>query len=92
MGSEICVAYAPLLGIEVVGACAEVLGSSQPLATETHLHDASWRIRRQHDGFAAEIAESVGEADIDAGRIGGCELVGRQCDKAVERAWTVRTF
>ena len=58
---------APLFGIEIVGTGAEVIHQAKTLATEADLNDAARSIGREDEGLALEVAEGVGEGEVDAG-------------------------
>ena len=61
-----CRFNAPLLWIEVVGACADVLYRPQRMAHEGH-HDQTPRcVSRQHNGLATEIADGISIAQVTA--------------------------
>lgn len=78
VGDEMGCPDAPFLGVEVIGTGTEVLCKSEALATIADLHDASRCVGRQYENFALEVAESIGEGEVDARGISAVELVGRQ--------------
>ena len=51
---------APGLGIEVVGAIADVLDKSERLAFEAYRHFATWGVGRQLQGFATQVGDGLG--------------------------------
>ena len=65
VGREEAAAYAPLLGVEVVGARTYVLREAEALAAEAHLYDAARRVCRQREGFALQIANGIVEGEVD---------------------------
>ena len=58
---------APLFGIEIVGTGAKVIHQAKTLAAEADLNDAARSIGREDEGLALEVAEGVGEGEVDAG-------------------------
>lgn len=76
VGGDEGAADAPFLGVEVVGASAEVLDEAEALATEADLHDAAWGVRGEDEGFTLEVADGIVEGELYAGSVGGIELVG----------------
>ena len=76
VGGDEGAADAPFLGVEVVGASAEVLDEAEALAAEADLHDAAWGVSRQNEGFALQVADGIVEGELYAWGAGGIELVG----------------
>ena len=56
---------APLLGVEIVGTGADVLGQAEGNALEADLDEAARSVGRQGEGFVAQIGEGlrVGEGE-----------------------------
>ena len=55
----------PGFGIEVVCARADVLDTSEGMAHETDLDDATRGVRRQDQGFATQVGNGLSIADLN---------------------------
>ena len=60
---------APGLGVEVIGAVADVLGGTEGNATVGDGHDATRGVGGKDEGFAPEVAESVGVGEVDVWKV-----------------------
>ena len=59
---------APGLGVEVVGAVADVFGGTEGEALVSDGHDATRGVGREDEGLATEIFKSVLIREVDARR------------------------
>ena len=62
---------APLVGVEVVAAVANVFDKAQWQPFVGYEHKACGRPLRQRDGFASKISERCAKVDVDDG-VGRC--------------------
>ena len=56
---------APRLGVEVIGAIADVLDKSEWVPFEAYCHFTTWGVGRQLQGFTTQIGDGLGVSEID---------------------------
>ena len=50
----------PFLGVEIIGAVADVLHQSERVSEEADLHQTTWRILWKNEGFMSQVRHSLG--------------------------------